>query len=216
MNDPSQMLKVRIKALKDETSNLMEEIVGYVSDGNTNECLRSLGILENTPKKTYELVDSLYDRIDELERKVNELNQEVNRLKDQIKYTKFFSDYHDWAKTFMQLLIEKLGGIDHWNKVETGLNYIDRNEPIKAKESECLNQLKNLLNKDENKDIGLNFTDIKFILEVRDTSNVMFHKNKQTSRDAEMKLNVETLPDDLKVYKPPLKKAFKAINRWRS
>ncbi|PKY53356.1 hypothetical protein RhiirA4_471506 [Rhizophagus irregularis] len=166
----------------------MEEIVGYVSDENTNECLRSLVILENTLKKTYELVDSLYDCIDELERKVNELNQEVNRK----------------------------GGIDHWNKVETGLNYIDRNEPIKAKESECINQLKNLLNKDENKDIGLDFTDIKFILEVRDTSNVMFHKNKQTSRDAEMKLNVETIPDDLKVYKPPLKKAFKAINRWRS
>ncbi|CAB4442579.1 unnamed protein product [Rhizophagus irregularis] len=183
------MLEVRIKALKDETSNLIEEIVGYVSNGNMNKCLRSLKFLENTLEKTYELVDSFSNRIDELKRN---------------------------AKIFMQLLIEKLRGIDHWNKIETSLNYIYCNELIKAKESEYLNQLKNLLNKDEDKDIGLDFTDIKFILEVRDTSNVMFHKNKQTSRDAEMKLNVETLPDDLRVYKPPLKKAFKAINRWRS
>jgi hypothetical protein len=180
-----------------------------------DECLRSLGFLESTLKKTYELVDTLFDRIDELESQVNVLNQEVNKLKDQIKYTKFFSDYRNWANTFMRLLIEKLGGIDNWHKIETVLNYIKRNETITAKESEYLSQLKDLLNNDENKDIGLDLTDIKFILEVRDNSNVMFHKNNQTSRDAELKLNAETLPDNLKIYKPPLKKAFKAINRWR-
>ncbi|CAI2184007.1 2226_t:CDS:1 [Funneliformis geosporum] len=219
MNDPStsqmqNVLKDRIKDLKNETSDLMKEIVGYIDDGNMNECLRNLGNLEDTLKNTYELVDRLSDRIDELERNVNELKQELNKLKDQVKYVKFFADYRDWAKIFMQLLIEKLGGTDNWHKAETGLHYRNRNEPMTEKESECVERLTNLLKEDT--DIGLGFTDIKLLLEVRDTSNIMFHKNNQTSREAEMKLYAETLPDNLKIYKPPLKKAFKTISRWRS
>jgi chromosome segregation ATPase len=201
------VFKERIEVLKEETSDLIGEIAGYTGDVNMNECLRSLENLENKLKDIYKTVDSLSNRVDELE-------QELNRLKDQVNYLKFFSGYRDWAKTFIQALIAKLGGVDSWHVTETGLHYRSREEPLTEKESDCVERLKNLLKED--KDIGLDLTDIKLLLEVKDTGNILFHKNNQTSGEAEMKLDTEPVPDNLKIYKPPLKKAFKAMSRWRS
>ncbi|RIA87521.1 hypothetical protein C1645_827625 [Glomus cerebriforme] len=174
------VFKERIEVLKEETSNLIEEIAGYTVDRNMNECLRSLGNLERKLKDIYKIVDSLSNRIDKLE-------QELNRLMDQVNYMKFFSGYRDWAKTFIQALIKKLGGIDNWHDVEMGLHYHNHNEPLTKEESDCVKHLMNLLKKDT--DIGLNLTDIRLLLEVRDMSNILFHKNNQTSREAEMKLD---------------------------
>ncbi|CAB4471147.1 hypothetical protein RhiirA1_534294 [Rhizophagus irregularis] len=171
------VFKEKIEVLKEETSNLIEEIAGYAGDGNTNEFLRSLGNLESKLKDT---MDSLSNRADEVEK-------ELKELKDQVNYMKFFSDYRDWASIFIQMLTKKLGGVDNWHGVEM-----------------------------EDEDIGLNLTDIKLLLEVRDASNILIHKKNQTSRDAEMELGTYPVPDNLKIYKPPLKKAYKAMSRWRS
>lgn len=196
----------KIEVLKEETCNLIEEIAGYAGDGNTNECLRSLENLESKLKDIYKTMDSLSNR-------VNEVEKELKELKDQVNYMKFFSDYRDWASLFIQMLTNKLGGVDNWCDAEMGLHYHNRNESLTKKESACVERLMNLLKED--KDIGLNLTDIKLLLEVRDTSNILFHKNNQTSRDAEMELGTYPVPDNLKIYKPPLKKAFKAMSRWR-
>uniref|UniRef100_U9UTS4 Uncharacterized protein n=1 Tax=Rhizophagus irregularis (strain DAOM 181602 / DAOM 197198 / MUCL 43194) TaxID=747089 RepID=U9UTS4_RHIID len=156
------VFKEKIEALKEETSNLIEEIAGYAGDGNTNEFLRSLGNLESKLMDIYKTMDSLSNRVDEVEK-------ELKELKDQ------------------------LGGVDNWHGVEMGLHYHNLNEPLTKKESGCVERLMNLLKDDE--DIGLSLTDIK---------------------DAEMELGTYPVPDDLKIYKPPLKKAFKAMSRWRS
>ncbi|CAB5369860.1 unnamed protein product [Rhizophagus irregularis] len=198
------VFKEKIEVLKEETSNLIEEIAGYAGDGNTNESLRSLRNLESKLKDT---MDSLSNRVDEVEK-------ELKELKDQVNYMKFFSDYRDWASIFIQMLTKKLGGVDNWRGVEMGLHYHNLNEPLTKKESGCVERLMNLLKEDE--DIGLNLTDIKLLLEVRDASNILIHKKNQTSRDAEMELGTYPVPDNLKIYKPPLKKAFKAMSRWRS
>ncbi|PKK77647.1 hypothetical protein RhiirC2_844136 [Rhizophagus irregularis] len=198
------VFKEKIEVLKEETSNLIGEIAGYAGDGNTNESLRSLRNLESKLKDT---MDSLSNRVDEVEK-------ELKELKDQVNYMKFFSDYRDWASIFIQMLTKKLGGVDNWRGVEMGLHYHNLNEPLTKKESGCVERLMNLLKEDE--DIGLNLTDIKLLLEVRDASNILIHKKNQTSRDAEMELGTYPVPDNLKIYKPPLKKAFKAMSRWRS
>ncbi|RGB33712.1 hypothetical protein C1646_761415 [Rhizophagus diaphanus] len=201
------VFKEKIEVLKEETSNLTEEIAGYVSDGNTNEFIRSLRNLESKLKDIYKTMDSLSNRVDEVEK-------ELKELKDQINYVKFFSDYRVWASIFIRMLTNKLGGVDNWCGVEMGLHYRNRNEPLAKKEYDCVERLMNLLKEDE--DIGLNLTDINLLLEVRDTSNILFHKKNQTSRDAEMELGTYPVPNNLKIYKPPLKKAFKAMSRWRS
>ncbi|CAB4426323.1 unnamed protein product [Rhizophagus irregularis] len=182
-------------------------MAGYFSDGNMNECLRSLGNLESKLNDIYKTMGSLSNRVDELEK-------ELKELKDQANYMKFFSNYRDWASMFIQALTKKLGGVDNWRDAEMGLYYRNRNERLTKEESDCVERLMNLLKED--KDIGLNLTDIKLLLEVRDTSNILFHKNNQTSRDAEMELGTYPVPDNLKIYKPPLKKAFKAMSKWRS
>src|SRR4051812_45863999 len=98
MNVPStsqiqNVLKERIGVLKNETSDLMEDIEGYIIDGNMNECLSNLGKLKDMLKNTYEMVDRLSNYIDELERKVKEIEQEINNLKNEVNKTKFFSVY---------------------------------------------------------------------------------------------------------------------------
>jgi hypothetical protein len=218
MDDPSMMqrrnaLKEKIKVLDQDASKLLEENIG---SNKIDECLRNIGDLGSTLKNTYEKIDNLFGHIDELEQKVDEIKQEVNRLKDQVNYGKFFSDYQEWVKAFVRELIGKLGGTDNWLHAECGLHYLMIDEPLTKKESDCIECLKKLLK--ENKDIGLDLTDIKLLLEVRDNSNVMFHRNimnNLTLKEAELKL-IEPVPDNLKIYKPPLKKAFKAISKWRS
>jgi len=42
----------------------------------------------------------------------------------------------------------------------------------------------------------------------------MLHKNNQSLKEAEMKLQ-EPVPNDIMIYKPPLKKALNAIKKLR-
>ncbi|CAB4411750.1 unnamed protein product [Rhizophagus irregularis] len=226
MNAPStnqiqNVLKKRIEVLKNETSDLMEDIEGHIIDGNMNECLSNLGIgmamvgygkLKDTLENTYEVVDRLSNCIDELERKVNELEQEINNLKDEVNKTKFFSVYRVWIRTFMNEVITKLGGGEKWHLAENGLQYLSNNMVLTKEEKVCVENLKKLL---EDKDIGMDIKDIKLLQEARERSNSMFHKNNQSLKEAEMKLR-EPIPNDIMIYKPSLKKALKAIKKWRS
>ncbi|CAB4398942.1 unnamed protein product [Rhizophagus irregularis] len=216
MNAPStnqiqNVLKKRIEVLKNETSDLMEDIEGHIIDGNSNECLSNLGKLKDTLENTYEMVDRLSNCIDELERKVNEPEQEINNLKDEVNKTKFFSVYRVWIRTFMNEVITKIGGGEKWRLAENGLQYLSNNMVLTKEEKVCVENLKKLL---EDKDIGMDIKDIKLLQEARERSNSMVHKNNQSLKEAEMKLR-EPIPNDIMIYKPPLKKALKAIKKWR-
>ncbi|CAG8599919.1 4053_t:CDS:2 [Rhizophagus irregularis] len=162
----------------------MGDIEGHIIDGNMNECLSNLGKLKNMLKNTYEMVDRLSNCKDELGRKINELEQEINNLKDEANKTKFFSAYKSWIRIFMNEVITKLGDGEKWRLAENGLQYLSSNMVLTKEEK------------------------------AREKSNSMFHKNNQSLKEAEMKLVREPVSNDIMIYKPPLKKALKAIKKW--
>ncbi|GBB86477.1 hypothetical protein RclHR1_12900004 [Rhizophagus clarus] len=97
------------------------------------------------------MVGTLFDRIVELECKVNKLEQEMNRLKNEINKMNFFSVYQDWVKAFMNEVIKKLGGVDKWLLIESGLHYIRNDMEMTDEERQCVEDSKRILG---DKDIG--------------------------------------------------------------
>ncbi|CAI2179007.1 7894_t:CDS:1 [Funneliformis geosporum] len=136
------------------------------------------------------------------------LTEEILNL---LKTKEDLSCYRDWISCFIGEVVKK---VDHetWFYVAAAFN-----RKIKLEKSDFRQNEKIYITRIENilKDVQMTISEFELLMRMKMISNVEFHKSKtQTMKEAKEQL--DSLSNELKDFKPPLKKLFNALEKYWS
>ncbi|CAB4405533.1 unnamed protein product [Rhizophagus irregularis] len=142
-------------------------------------------------------MDKLNDidtRLSKTEALLNDTVSVVSVLREELARKEILRIFQDWIGTFLNKLntkFKKLGG--NWDGVNKAFkdNYYKK---IDVSQYECVVKLNEIL-----KEINMNFEDLVLLMEMKEDSNVVFHRRWQKRAEAREKLN-HPFPNDLEKF----------------
>ncbi|CAB4420507.1 unnamed protein product [Rhizophagus irregularis] len=214
----SIVLDCKIKPQKKQSEDILEgmlsnDILNNLSNQQINEFVSNVGTMSDNITNTYAMVEEQTKLMMEAMSLTNEIldfaDTRINQLESNLNLIKLIACHRDWIKLFIEKLTIQLGE-EQLKDAENAIELFRGGTDLSEQERNSLEKLRVLLH-----DREMSTDDIKLLRKlVKNYSNTLFHKNNQTIEQAKAQLN-DPLPECMRIYKFPLRKALKAISFWR-
>ncbi|CAB4380812.1 uncharacterized protein OCT59_016058 [Rhizophagus irregularis] len=202
----------QLNQLKRNSSELQEPLHQRVVSQKGPETIDDWEMIKECFMALNDNTNHLFDMMNKREKVFDAiLNLLEEILIDKMSLVDDLSIYRDYIIDLIEEIEAKLG-TDTWRKVRNAIRKKRNNNrtDFEEKELEFISELENKL-----KDVEMTVNEFELLMEINATGNTEFHKGKRRVLKEVKKQLESSLPNNLQVFKVPLRKLLYAHEIWK-